>query len=378
MEKKRTLLSRERISELLFFVAFIIILFVDYASATYVSLTISGRLLQLAILLFTAKILLTRYSWKEWLLIGALLLLGGVSYLKTDNYFACELFLLIIASKGIDKRKSVKVYLCVVGAITFLAATASILGIFGEVSQLMNFRGPRGAEPELRYCFGYNHPNTCHIVFVQLTLALVWLYYEKMKWYAIALVAVANVVLGLFTDSRTGVLLGSVVFLFLMFVKIWDKIAEKEVLYWLNFVTLAGCLVLSVLTVTVGTTNPLLALVSKLWTGRIEYANIAAAGSGISLLSGADLQISCDMGFVKLFYNYGVLMAIVLLFILLYQLFLNQKRKDVAELMVIFSGMIFLLGEKFSSGEFITRNILVIFMIGMWGCLGRQGENTKE
>ena len=115
-----------------------------------------------------------------------------------------------------------------------------------------------------------------------------------------------------------------------------------------------------------GVKNPLLQAFDKLWTGRILYAGIEASKSRVSLMSDVDLQISCDMGFVKLFYNYGVVIFVIFLAAVIWQLYLNKKSKDAAELLLLLTALIFLFGEKFSSGEFITRNILVVFMIGIW------------
>ena len=369
--EKQTFLSRDRIGQFSFFLAFMLLLFVDYVSATYVSLTVAGRLIQLALLLLLVKVALTPYGWKEWIGTGILLAIGVLSYLTTDSYMVCEFFLFVIAAKRIEKRKAVKLYLVVVGGITLLALAASLTGVFGEAYQILNFRGNG---EELRYCFGYNHPNTCHIVYLQLALAVVWLYYEKMKWYHMMPFLILNGVLGFFTDSRTGLLLGTVLFVLLAVFKVWDRLRQAAALYWLNFAALAGSLIMSVLAVTVGVNNPLLQAFDKLWTGRILYAEIESSKSQISLLSDVDLQISCDMGFVKLFYNYGVIFFALFLALLIRLLYLNQKRKDTAELLLLFAAIIFLFGEKFSSGEFITRNILVVFMIGIWQeCDGRKG-----
>ena len=355
--------SKNNIAQVFFFLAFMILLFVDYVSATYVSLFTAGRMIQIALLLLFCKLALTSYGWKEWIAIALLLTLGLVSYLTTDSYTALEFFLFVIAAKGVDKRKAVKFYLMFVGGITLAALAASLTGVFGEAYQILNFRGNG---EELRYCFGYNHPNSCHIVYLQLALAAIWLYYEKMKWYHLIPALVLNGILAFFTDSRTGLLLGTVMFIFLGVIKIWNKLKQSAALYWLDFIALAGSLVMSVLAVTVGVKNPLLQAFDKLWTGRILYAGIEASKSRVSLMSDVDLQISCDMGFVKLFYNYGVVIFVIFLAAVIWQLYLNKKSKDAAELLLLLTALIFLFGEKFSSGEFITRNILVVFMIGIW------------
>lgn len=362
MEPK-TFFTKNNIAQLFFFLAFMILLFVDYVSATYVSLFWAGRMIQIALLFMFCKVALTSYGWKEWIAIVILLTLGLVSYLKTDSYTAVEFILFVIAAKGIDKRKVVKFYLIFVGGITLLALTASLTGVFGEAYQILNFRGNG---EELRYCFGYNHPNSCHIVYLQLALAAIWLYYEKMKWYHIIPALILNGILGFFTDSRTGVLLGTVMFIFLGTMKVWKKLEQSAALYWLDFIALAGSLVMSVFAVTIGVKNPFLQAFDRLWTGRILYAGIEASKSRVSLMSDVDLQISCDMGFVKMFYNYGIVIFGIFLAAVIWQLYLNKKSKDAAELILLLAAIIFLFGEKFSSGEFITRNILVVFMIGIW------------
>ena len=72
------------------------------------------------------------------------------------------------------------------------------------------------------------------------------------------------------------------------------------------------------------------------------------------------------MGFVKLLYNYGLIVYIGIFLLIAYFIYKNIKARHYPEMLIIFAGLIFMMGESFSSGEFITRNILFIVMLG-WG-----------
>lgn len=354
---------KNKIAPWFFYAGLVLLLFVDYVSATYVAVTYAGKLIQLALVCLFVKLILTRYSLKEWLVILLLLGLGVYSYLTTDQYTALEIFLFVVAAKGIQPRTAMGIYLVFVGGVTIAAFTASVTGLFGEVYQALDFRG---TGVQIRYCFGYNHPNTCHIVILQLMLAGIWYFWEKIRWHHILVSGILNTVLFFFTASRTNLALGSVLLILLLFAKIKSAMIQYRGIYIVNYLLVAVSVLLSVLAVLTGTRWKVLEWMDRLWTKRVYYAYVEAADSVPSLFSGVDLQISCDMGFVKMFYNYGAVISLLLLVGLLWLIYDTSRKKDFAACICIFAGTVFLLGEKFSSGEFITRNFLMLYTIGLW------------
>lgn len=361
-----------------FYAALLLILFVDYVSATSVSLIYSGRLFQFAAVLLMCKVLVTKYTKTEYILLGLSLIIAALSFLYVHNYFACLLFLLIFAGKDIPFRKTAAMYLMFVGVCIVITASAAFLGIYGEISMKQDFRG---LGMETRYCFGFTHPNTCHIIYMQFILVLIWYFWEKIKWFHIMAAILINAVLYIFTDSRTNMLLGTVVLGTMLLGKIWKWIQKAVWVYGLGIITLTTSLILSFLTVIHDTTeSALLDFVDKIWSGRIYWGHIWAKyyliyeddkvtgwteREKITLFSHRDGQILIDMGFLKLYYNYGIIIFAIVIALMLIKIYRNARKKDLAELMIIVSGMVWMLGESFSFGQYITRNILFVFMLDL-------------
>lgn len=364
---------KEAIAPILYILAFLDILAVDYISATSIPLPMSGRMIQLVIVLLGLKILTTSYTVREWGIIVAAGFLGGLSFYYTRSYFVWELFLLLIASKNIDRRMLMNIYLAAVGGLTIIVGVAACMGIFGEVYQILDFRGNGD---ELRYCMGYTHPNTYHIILIQLLLAFIWLWWDKVKVYHFVLLFVLNFGVTYFTDSRTNLILGSAVIIAYALLKGIPRLQKRSGIYVMGFGVLAGSLVLSVLAVIYGTAIPILNVFNKAWTGRIELAyRLPRYYSKLTLFSSPEYQVSCDMGFVSTTYNYGIVIMLIIVGLMGYQLYKIMKRRDYIVLVGFVACLIFYLGEKFSSGEYITRNLLFIYMLG-WGTY--EPDKSKE
>ncbi len=361
-----------------FYAAFLVILFVDYVSATNVSLIYSGRLFQLAAVLLMCKVFVMKYTKTEYILLGLSLIIAALSFLYVHNYFACLLFLLIFAGKDIPFRKTAAVYLIFVGACSVITASAAFLGIYGEISMRQDFRG---LGIETRYCFGFTHPNTCHIIYLQFILVLIWYFWEKVKWFHIMAAILINTVLFVLTSSRTNMMVGTVVLGIMLMGKIWRRIQKAVWIYGLGIITLTASLILSFLTVIYDTTeSALLNFVDRIWTSRIYWGHIWAKYNliyednkvtgwtereKVTLFSHRDGQILIDMGFLKLYYNYGIIIFAIVIALILIKIYRNARKKDLAELMIIVSGMVWMLGESFSFGQYITRNILFVFMLDL-------------
>lgn len=371
-----------------FCIAFLLILFVDYVSATSIHVIYSGRMFQLAIILIMCKVVITKYSKKEYIILAFSLIIGALSFYHVHNYFAWMLFLLIFACKDIPLKKIVSIYLLFVGVCIIITVCAACFGIYGEMSMTKDFRAM--GVVETRYCFGFKHPNTCHIIFLQFVLALLWYFWDKIKWFHVLAAVLMNGVLFSFTDSRTNVLLGTGVLGILLLGKLWVGLQKAIWVYSFGILALAASLMLSLATVIQGTDAALLRLVDKVWSGRIFWGNIWANNylfytdgivSGlsererVSLFSHMDGQIPIDMGFIKLYYNYGIIIFVIVIALMLIMLYRNARKKDFAELLIIISGIVLMLGESFSFGEFITRNIMFIFMFDL---LQSQGFNDKS
>lgn len=372
-------IKKETVAKGLFYTAFLLILFVDYVSATSIPVIYSGRMFQIAALLLAGKIVLTRYERREWILLFVLAGMGIASFFAVRNYFFFLLVLLLFGAKDISFRKALAIYLIFVSALTLFVGVAAFAGWFGELSQTMDFRA-KGIV-ETRYCMGYTHPNTYHIILLQLLLAAIWFFWKRIKWFHMLLALLLNTVIYFATDSRTNLLLGTGFLLLLLAGKLIKGIQKQKWVYGMGFCVFAGAQILSLLTVLKGTGIGLLNRVNEFWSGRIFWGNIWANNylyyangrvssmsprEQFSLFSGENSQIAIDMGFIRLYYNYGAVIFTAVMVFLLAKLLQNFRKRDWAELIILMAGMVFMLGESFSSGEFFTRNVLFLFLLSLW------------
>lgn len=355
--------TKEIVGKYVFSFTFIMLLALDYVSATGVRILLSGRIFQAAVLLLGIKILLTHYSSIEWILLVVGGMLSVISFLHTDSYFVCLLIMLIMASKDVPSKLLMSIYAAVVGLITVLTIVLAVAGVRGELFLVQNFRD-HGLET--RYCMGFTHPNTFHIVCIQLMLSLIWLYWKKIKWYYFAVLFGLNLFITYFTDSRTNLLIGSAVLAAYLFLKIWPEIGRWIGIYLAGFGVLGLSLILSVLAPIYGNTTPFLNKLDELWTHRIRLSYWMRFKSQVTLFSGEEFQVNCDMGFVKTAYNYGMVIVLLVIGIMIWKLLDITKRRDYVTLVGVIACLLFYLGENFSSGEFITRNLMFVYMLG-WG-----------
>ena len=361
--KNSKLAAKDTVSHFLFFVALVLLLFVDYISATSIPHLYTGRVFQATIILLGIKILMTQYTWREWLVLGVGGVVAVASYFSTGSYFVCLLIMLIMASKGISLRPIMKAYFWVVSCMTFLVMVLAASGICGEMYIEKDFRD---TGIEIRYCMGYTHPNTFHIILLQLILVGIWLLWDKMKWYYFILLFGLNIIAFYFTLSRTNVILGSFMLVALMVLKCYPQLARKTGIYIFGGVVYLGCIVLSILAALGGHTLPVLDKINQLWTNRMFWAYTERMESKLTLFSGADYHIRCDMGFVSNLYNYGVVIAILIILLMTLYLLSVKRNNDYLGLVGFIVCIILFTGETFVSGEYVTRNLLYVFMLG-WG-----------
>ena len=169
-----------------------------------------GLWFRLTFLLFGLSMITTKHSVRQWICFFIMALLGCNSYLHTGRNEILRAVVFVWACYGKDIKKVLKItfWFTTIGcAIIFLL---SVLGIYGEVYVDAVYRMEEAwtyGEVERRYCFGMGHPNSFHGMMLAITWLGIYCYHEKIKWYGYAIITAAHLVLYLFTDSRTGLLM---------------------------------------------------------------------------------------------------------------------------------------------------------------------------
>ena len=361
MKEKVTL---QRVGQGIFYLVLLIeigIVLVD--KSAYIN-PIEGRLFQLTFLLCMVKIAMTKYSFKEWLVMAAFFVLGAISYFATGRNEIVRVVAFVAASKNVNLRTVLKITfyttLAGVAVLVILSLTGSLGQTFLEVDY-----GRGGIEK--RYCFGLGHPNALHCMFWALMTLGLYLYWKKLKWYHCVVLEFANVGLYLLTVSRTGMAVASVTVLIAMAFCIFPKLQEKKWVYVAGIVCCCICVIFSVFAAVYGCDVFVFAQLDKYLTGRIQWAYQDGGASMWSLFSVPEHMSYFDMGFIRLFYWYGIIPGIAYIAVKGVQLFYCMKKKDAASFLVITMFVLYTVFEAHAVSVYIARDYTLLLMAGVWG-----------
>lgn len=380
----------EKIAYYSFYLAVVIeVLIVIVDKSAYIN-PIEGRLFQLTFLLFTVKTALTKYSWKEYLVIFLFLLLGSVSYFVTGRNEIVRVVMFMAACKNIDMQKCLKLvfYMTLVGCVVLILL--SVTGIYGAISLTKDYG--RGSV-ETRYTLGLGHPNALQCMVWALTTLGLYLYAERMKWYYYLLVLGVNIGFFLLTDSRTSLLVTVLVMALAYMVHMRNLVLRK--------ISAAVCMAISVFSVGLsviiagnayrvynyvwhGDRTPVTMFFTKLnslLNGRIrilvENDRFEGTVGTWRLFSGPENNYYFDMGWIRLFYWYGIIPACVFVLVLLIAMFYFYKQKKYMELIMIASFSVYTVIEAHAVSVYLARNY-ILFLVGAYWYKILSWEKTER
>lgn len=386
---------RKRIAFCCFYLAVMIeVLIVIIDKSAYIN-PIEGRLFQITFLMFAVKTALTKYSRKEYLTIFLFLLLGAVSYFVTGRNEIVRLVMLIAACKDVDMIKCLKLvfYMTLVGCAVLIML--SVTGIYGA----MTLAGDYGrGSIETRYTLGLGHPNALQCMVWALTTLALYLYGERMRWYTYLLVAVINVGFFLLTDSRTGLLITLFVMGLAYIAKIGNRVCNKLIGVGCQAATLAaviGSVIIAANAYRVYNyawfwwveeinSNPVTLFFVKLdriLTGRIRVLTENDVFTGTidtwSLFSRPENDYYFDMGWIRLFYWYGIIPACIFVVALMVIMYYCYRKEHHMALILIVSFSLYTIIEAHAISVYLARNY-VFFLMGMyWSIILQETDKIR-
>ena len=352
-----------KVGKILFYIVLLIeigIVLID--KSAYIN-PIEGRLFQITFLLCMIKIVVTKYSLKEWLVMTAFFLLGAISYFVTGRNEIIRIVAFVAAAKDIPVKQALKVtfYVTLVGVLCLMGM--SLFGIMGSLYMEADFG--RGAI-ERRYCLGLGHPNALHCMVWALITLGIYLYMEKMRWYHYLILFLGNIGLYLLTVSRTGALVTAFTILLGLIFTVFPFQKERRWIYIAGMAGAAFCVLFSLLAAMGGHRWSLFAWVDKYLTGRIYWSAFHCGMRKWSLFSNARPLIYMDMGFVRLFFWYGIIPGIVYLAVKGIHLFYCYKKKDAAAFLVITMFVLYTVFEAHAISVYLARDYALLLLIGTW------------
>ena len=381
------------IPRLVFYIGLTIeLLMVIIDKSNYIN-PIEGYLFRVTFLLFAAKLLLTEYELREWAAIVVLEGIAFISYRVTGANDMIRIVTFVAACKGISLQKMLKYtfYVTLVGCLAIVAL--AVTGIYGDISLTQAF-GREGAEvarytgealeTETRYTLGMGHPNALFCMFFMLMALGVYIYFDKMKWYSYLFLMLLNVGTYVLTESRTGMLIGTIFLVGACTLTYCKFLREKAFAYVCGTLVFALCVGFSVDAAVYapkvreaqffdyfyddpGDDKHTLAMlaIDRHISGRIVSLTDSENNDGSIETWSAfsetnNMEHYFDMGWVKLFYRYGVVpgsLYIAACLALVWQLY---KRRDACGLLLFAAFAVYTVVEAHLISVYIGRNYLLM------------------
>ena len=153
--------------------------------------------------LLAVKLVITKHSVLEYIIIGLLGGMGCIIFFYTGEKSALIYILMIIGMKGVSTKRVFKVGLCVWGGTFFAQVLLSLLGLRADIFYIHK---KLGVGHLIRWSLGYPHPNVLHISYFILIAFILYFVRAEQKNLEkiIAIMFLGNIYIFAYSLSYTG------------------------------------------------------------------------------------------------------------------------------------------------------------------------------
>lgn len=389
---------KRKIPQMLFYFGLTIeLLIVIIDKSNYIN-PVEGLLFRITFVIFALKIVLTKYAWKEVCLIVFLEGIAFISYRVTGENDIIRIVTFAAACKDIPLKQMLRYTF----RVTLTGCAAIILlsvgGIYGEMSLTADYG--RGYE-QTRYTLGMGHPNALSCMFLTLTALGIYVFSERMKWYFYLFLMLLNIGVYGLTDSNTGMLITTCLLAGGLCMGYCRFLREKWPVYVLGLLVFAACLGFSIDAAACaprvrqaqwnetylgdpGEDAHAVALlkIDRQINGRIVSLTDSENNDGsietwLPFSSYNNMSYYFDMGWVKLFYRYGVIPGTLYCIACLALLWQFYRRKDAFGLLVFAVFAVYSVVEAHLFSVYVGRNFLLMLMGSYFLTCAHVGSETN-
>ncbi len=384
-----------KIPQLLFYVALTIELgMVIIDKSNYIN-PIEGTLFRITFVLFALKLFSTEYTRKEWALIVFFEIIGIISYKVTGKNDVIRIVTFVAACKGIPLKQMMRYafYVTFAGCVGIILL--SVTGIYGDMTltayygreanqQAMYEDLSRLGIEETRYTLGMGHPNALSCMYLMLCAMGIYAFSEKMKWYSYLFLMLLNAGVYCLTNSKTSMLITTCMLLG-GFIMTYCRFFRNHWIAYICALLVFGCCIGFSVDAAANAQRvreaqwneywhpsdtphaKLLAKIDNHLNGRIRSLTDSANNDGTietwSVFSCPNnMNYYFDMGWVKLFYRYGVIPGILYCLANLFLLWHFYRKRDAFGLVVFTILTVYSVVEAHLFSVYIGRNFLLMMM----------------
>lgn len=388
-------MKKSKLPWLLFYIGLTIELLIVIIDKSNYTNPLEGRLFQITFLFFACKLLLTDYTKKEWCVVILLEAVAFLSYRITGANDLIRLVTFVAACKEIPLRQMLRYTFYVTLAGCAAIVLLSVTGIYGDISLTQAF-GHESAETtryigveareETRYTLGMGHPNALSCMFLMLVVLGVYVYFDRMKWYLYIFIMLLNVGVYGLTGSKTGMLITTVFLAGACALTYCRFLREKALAYLCGLLVFTLCIGFSVDAAVCAQrvrdaqwneffywsprdNGHIVALmrIDRYINGRIVSLTDSEENDGMiqtwSAFSKPDnMEHYFDMGWVKLFYRYGVVPGSIYILACLVLLWKFYRKRDACGLLLFVTLAVYTVAEAHLISVYLGRNFILMLM----------------
>lgn len=318
------------------------------------------------------------YSKSFWAITTMLIGIGIVDYFSTGRNMFLKMTVLMLAVGGgrevEEYSRTIKWILLTLVCVTVVIIIASLTVGYGSLyhTDWRSFRGMGG----IRFSLGFHDS----LILQSMVMHIITLYClvrgYRMRTAEYIVLFSLGCLFFVLTDSLTSSILVVLCLVLSMIIRVCDEqrnlianILAIGNLLWL-FIAVGMSLLIASKVINSGNS----VVLDSILSGRIHQLTIKLSGDNLlpymenwSVFSNRLCQAGYDLGYLELFYTYGIVPGIIYIGFLLYGVYVMWHRKAVMELtaMLIFSMYLFMEGIYW--GNYVTMNfqyVLVATTVG--------------
>ena len=318
------------------------------------------------------------YSKSFWAITTMLIGIGIVDYFSTGRNMFLKMTVLMLAVGGgrevEEYLRTIKWILLTLVCVTVVIIIASLTVGYGSLyhTDWRSFRGMGG----IRFSLGFHDSLILQSMVMHITTLYCLVRGYRMRTAEYIVLFSLGCLFFVLTDSLTSSILVVLCLVLSMIIRVCDEqrnlianILAIGNLLWL-FIAVGMSLLIASKVINSGNS----VVLDSILSGRIHQLTVKLSGDNLlpymenwSVFSNRLCQAGYDLGYLELFYTYGIVPGIIYIGFLLYGVYVMWHRKAVMELtaMLIFSMYLFMEGIYW--GNYVTMNfqyVLVATTVG--------------
>ena len=305
-----------------------------------------------------------RYSKIDLVMILMFSVMSVVVYKLSGRNELLRFTMFVAACKDLNILEKLKIFFFETLAGSAVLIFLSVTGIYGNL-----ITSAWDDADRIRYVFGFGDANAFHCMFMMLVFLGLYLYQDRLHWYGFIALAISDMALWVATRSEAAAaitmmgILGTAIFRFTDLKKcIW--------LYFPGLFVYGFCIWFSAYSAINSKCMPndFIVKMNSLLSGRIinlYWDSVKHSGSIETwhLFSGRDtMDVYFDMGWVRLFYWYGIIPAIFVLAALALLYIACIRHEDAVMMVLLICLALYTLVEAHLISVYIGRNYILLFM----------------